>query len=612
MIPEYLWPMQEQILLALAGILLLGMGCQWLAWRVKLPAILFLLTCGFLVGPILGWLHPKALFGDMLSPFITLAVAVILFEGSLTLQFSKIAGLEKIIRNLITIGALITWAITTLATRWIMDLPWELCLVFGAIMVVTGPTVIAPMLRTVRPGKNLARVLRWEGILIDPLGACLAVMAFQFVVAKGYDGSFFSGLLVFGKVLVVGLSLGAIAGYVFGLVLKRYLIPDFLRSVSTLAVVCGVFTLSNMLEGESGLLTVTIMGIWMANSNIPNLGAIHAFKESLSILLISSLFIILPARIDLSGFTVIGWASLGVLAVIQFVARPIAAQICSIGSKLTTGERHLLCWIAPRGIVSAAVISIFASKLTKIGYTQASELVPLTFIIIMGTIVLQSATAGPLARWLGAAEPEPNGFLIIGAQELGRTLAVKLEQMGYRTLLADQDWSAIREAAMRGLATYWGNPVSEHADSNLDLTGLKYLLAISPQHETNLLVMHYYRPEFDPTDIYTIRSQSHSPVEEKNRLKHVGRYLFDGQVTYEDVQAFLRQGASIRTTLLTPEYTFSDYQRQGDHKRLPIFVIDTSGRIAIFSSHSGITPKAGWKILALVQGDTGSVTSAAS
>ncbi|GAB6035476.1 sodium:proton antiporter [Fundidesulfovibrio butyratiphilus] len=597
--------MQEHIMLSLTGILLMGMACQWLAWRVKLPAILFLLPCGILAGPVLGWLHPAELFGDLLFPFISLAVAVILFEGSLTLQFSKIKGLGRVIRNLISLGVGITWAITTVATRFFLGFPWELALLFGAIMVVTGPTVIMPMLRTIRPKENIANVLKWEGILIDPLGACLAVMAFELILAKGQGGHLASGLIVFCKFLLVGFGLGSLAGYGFGALLKRYLFPQFLFNIATLATVCGVFTLSNMLEPESGLLTVTVMGIWLGNSDIVELDDILAFKESLSLLFISCLFIVLPARMKPGAFLDLGWGALGVFAAIQFLSRPISAQLCALGSKLTSGERHLLAWIAPRGIVSAAMAALFAFKLEALGYAQASQMVPLAFLVIVGTILLQSATAGPLARKLGAAEPEPTGALIIGAQPLSQALALELQKNGFPTLLADQDWTAIREAVMKGLPTYWGNPVSEHADRNLNLSGFKYLLAVSPIRELNQLATHYYRPQFHPENVFTIRTRNQSPVEEKNRSKYAGRYLFGGVFTYEDVLRKLREGASLKTTLLTEGFSYEEYLLQAGESRLPVFIIDPGGRLRIASQGAKTTPKAGWKVLALVRGDTG-------
>ena len=261
--------MHENALMSLALILFAGIACQWLAWRLKLPAIIFLLFCGILAGPVLQWLNPDQLLGDLLFPFVSLSVAIILFEGSLTLSFKQIPGLEKVIRNLITLGVLISWIVTACAARFLLDFSWEISSLFGAIMVVTGPTVIMPMIRTVRPTEGVANVLQWEGILIDPIGAMLAVLTYEFIVAGGLRDGLTAGLLVFGKIILIGILFGAGAGYIFTRLVRKHWVPQYLHNVIALALVCTIFALSNLLEAESGLLSVTVMGLWL--SNMPDL-----------------------------------------------------------------------------------------------------------------------------------------------------------------------------------------------------------------------------------------------------------------------------------------------------------------------------------------------------
>ena len=274
---------------------------------MKLPAILFLLITGIVAGPVMHWLNPDQMFGDLLFPLISLAVAVILFEGSLTLKFHDIPGLEKVIRNMITFGVIITWLITATATRLMLHFSWEVSLLFGALMVVTGPTVIVPMLRTVRPKENVAHILRWEGILIDPIGATMAVLVYQFIVSGSAQGGFFAGILVFGRIVTIGCLFGAAGGYLFGIVLRRHWIPQYLQNFAAWSLVCGIYALSDMLGAESGLLSVTIMGIWLANMKGIDMDDILDFKESLSVVLISMLFIVLAARMELGAFMVLGW-----------------------------------------------------------------------------------------------------------------------------------------------------------------------------------------------------------------------------------------------------------------------------------------------------------------
>ena len=593
--------MHEHSLAALAAILLVGMGCQWLAWRVKLPAILFLLLCGILAGPVMNVLDPDRLFGRLLFPFISLAVAVILFEGGLTLKFKDIPGLERVIRNLITLGVLVTWLISALATRWLLRFSWEVALLFGALMVVTGPTVIVPMLRTVRPKENVAHILRWEGILIDPIGATLAVLVYEFIVAGGAQGGWTTGTIVFGKILAIGGLLGAAGGHGFGIILRRHWLPHYLHNFAALAWVCGIFALSDILEAESGLLSVTVMGVWLANMKGVELEEILDFKESLSVLLISMLFILLAARMDLSAFLALGWPALAVFGAIQFLARPLSVQISALGSKLSMAERHLLAWIAPRGIVAAAISALFAIRLEAAGYPQAAQMVPLTFMVIIGTVLLQSATAGPIAKWLDLAEPEPKGFLIAGADALARAIAQELQANGFRVLLADQNWVHIKAAKLEGLPAYWGNPVSEHAERHISLIGIGRLLALTPNGELNALAAKHYRMEFSPSHIYTIRIRrpNSAAAASKAVIRHGGQRLFQEAVTHEVLTRSLAEGAEIKTTPLTEKFSYEAYLGQQEEERIPLFAIDPGNRIHPLTAETEIAPQADWKIIGL-------------
>ncbi len=592
--------MNEHALISLAGILVIGIMCQWVAWRVKMPAIIFLLLSGILAGPVLNFLHPDQLFGDLFFPFVSLSVAVILFEGSLTLKFQDIPGLERIIRNLISIGALVTWLGTALTTRLLLDFSWEVSFLFGAIMVVTGPTVIVPMLRTVRPNEHISSILRWEGILIDPIGATLAVLVYEFIAAGGAEGGFAAGVLVFGKTVSIGILLGASGGSLFGLMLRRHWIPQYLHNFAALSLVCAVYVLANTMVVESGLLSVTVMGIWLANMKNIELDEILDFKESLSVLLISALFIMLSARMNPGAFVELGWPALALFGSIQFFIRPLNAQLSALGSKLSMAERLMLSWVAPRGIVAAAVAALFAFKLESAGYQDASHMVPLTFLMIIGTVLLQSATARPIAGWLKVADPEPRGFLISGADMVARYIAKSLQENGFRVLLADQNRDNIAAANMEGLPAYWGNPVSEHADRHLSLIGIGRLLAMTSSIELNALAARHYRMEFGINNIYTIRNQSESGIaESKSAFKHSGRHLFDEAVTHQFLAQAIDGGAAVKTTPLTEEFSFESYVRLQDEKRLPLFAIDPHDHIHVFTSKPDFIPGANWKIIGL-------------
>ncbi len=594
--------MGEHAVFMISVIGLLAILCQWIAWRVRLPAILFLLAAGVIVGPMLQWLDPDALFGDLLLPIVSLSVAVILFEGSLTLRLEEIRDAQRVVRRLVSSGLLITWAISTLFTHWLLDFSWELAFLFGALSVVTGPTVIMPLLRSVRPNARIANILRWEGILIDPIGALLAVLVFEFIISGEFSMAFEHTLILFGSTVLTGMTLGIAAAYMLGTLLRRYLLPEFLHNVATLSLVFAVFALSNSIRPESGLLAVTVMGLWLANMKGVHLKDILNFKESLSVLLISGLFIILAARINLQTVQALGLGAIGVLLAIQFIARPLKIMMATFGSSIRWQERVFLSWVAPRGIVAAAVSALFAIRLQEMGFDKADLLVPLMFLIIIGTVVLQSATARPLARWLQVAEPDPKGFLIIGADPLARMIAKALDKKNFRTLLIDRNWTGIRAALMDGLNTYYGSAASDHADRYLDLVGIGSLLALSPQRDVNALAAMRFRSEFGQDAIYTLRvdMDAEGGTQKRESTPRVGHTLFATDITHGKLAAMVSEGARIHDTKLSEVFDFHDYYRKYFRRAVPLFAIDPKERLHIFTADRELTPGTGWTILALI------------
>lgn len=602
--------MHDHILIILTGIGLLSIMCQWFAWWVKLPAILFLLIVGIIAGPVTNWLQPDAIFGDLLFPMISLSVAIILFEGSLTLRFDEIRGLTKVVRRMVTVGVLVTWGLISLMTHWILNFDWTLAFLFGAVVVVTGPTVITPMLRTVRPNSRIANVLRWEGIVIDPIGAILAVLVFEFIISnQSGGGAIGHTFIAFGQTLLAGIVAGAVGGYSLGVILRHHWLPEYLHNVAALTLVFGVFTASNVAQEESGLLAVTIMGMILANMKRVQVDNILNFKESLSVLLISGLFIILAARTDFSHFSELGWSALIVFIGIQFVVRPAKILISTMGSSLTWQEKALLSWIAPRGIVAAAVAALFALRLEQQGYEQAGLLVPLTFMVIIGTVVLQSATSRTLASWLGVAEPEAKGYLIIGANALARAIAKILEDKGYRTLLVDSSWDNIRAALMSGLKTYYGNPVSEHADRHLDLIGIGQLMALSPRSELNALATMRYRAEFGAGNLYVISPSRDEDSTDKRKfsMPKSTHILFGEDADYTRLMNMMDEGAEIRSTNITEKFGMTEYNAKYYGRSIPLFAINTKGRLYPFVVDAELEPGPGWTIIALVNNEDESV-----
>ena len=594
--------MDNNILLSIASIGVLGIACQWFAWWVRIPSILFLLTVGIIVGPVLNLINPDALFGNLLFPFISLSVAVILFEGSLTLKFEDIRGHGKTVSNLVSTGALITWLIIGYSTYHLLNLPIELAFLFGAIVVVTGPTVIIPMLRTVRPNTKVANVLRWEGIVIDPLGALLAVLVFDFIISGQQNNALGMIFLTFGKIIFSGLIIGFVSGWSIGELLRKQYVPQYLRNIFTLISVFAIFVTSEMIESESGLLAVTVMGITMANMKDMDIDNILDFKESLSVLLISALFIILAARIELHELIHVGWPAIILLGIIIFVARPISVFTSSIGSDLTVNEKLMVSWIGPRGIIAAAISSLFALRLEDAGYSEAALIVPLTFVIIIGTVVIQSTTARYIADFLKVREPSPTGLLIIGAGNVARAIGKELQSHGFKTLLTDSTWENIRLARMEGLETYFGNPVSEHADRNLNLIGLGKLLAMSGRLNLDTLACLRFKSEFGKKNIYELKTTREKHTEDKHIVstKHRGYELFTEDADYGNLAYRLRNQAEIKSTQLSDEFTFEQYLKKYEKGIVPMFAIDDKKRLHVFVVNGEMKPEANWIIIAMI------------
>lgn len=598
--------MDDHIVMLLAGIGIIAMFCQWVAWRLRLPAILFLLLAGLAVGPGMGWLNPDKLFGHLLFPFISLSVAVILFEGSMTLRFREIRGLEGVVRRLSTSGILITWAITMMAAHWVMGLNWELSLLFGAIMVVTGPTVIGPLLRTVRPVARVASILRWEGIVVDPIGALLAVLSYELIAALHSGAGFGHSALLFGETVVGGVAAGALAGYVVGEVLRRNWLADYLINVAVLSAVFAVFGVSNSLLHESGLLAVTIMGIWLGNKKGVPVEDIIEFKETLSLLLLSALFIILAARMQFDDLLQLGWRGPAVLAIMLVVARPLKILFSTWGSDLSWRERSLLAWIAPRGIVAAAVSALFTIKLQNLGLPQAQQLLPLTFIVIIGTVILQSATARSVAVALKVAEPDPVGFLIVGASPIAQAVARALQERKIPVRLCGSDWDGLAKARMAGLSVYYGSPLSEDARHNLDLAGLGRMLAVGPDDDFNALVTSWFADQYGRGSAYTLpdgRNGDNEGKKHKAAPLRQASNLFAEDATYWKLMTTLSQGGAIHATTLTSEFGYEQYCECYAGEFTPLFGINLKGYAYPFSSGADWKPKEGWTVLSLFSSD---------
>jgi len=474
----------ETVLLDITVVILLGIGAQWLAWRFRLPSILLLLVVGFLAGPVLGFLDPQALQGDWLFAFVSLSIGIILFEGGLSLRLDELREVGTAVLNLITIGVLVTWGLSAVATHFILGFNVELAVLIGAILIVTGPTVVMPLLRHVRPKGRVNTIAKWEGITIDPVGAILAVLTLETLLllndpqraAADASAAVEHVIVGLGLEIFVALGVSVAASMLLIFILYRRMVPDFLRNPVTLMIVVVAFVVSNVLQHESGLLTTTLMGIAVANQPYVSVNRIVEFKENLQVLLIGSLFVLLSARLELSALNYIDTRVLVFLGLLVVLVRPLAVLLSSIGTNLEWEEKAFLSWMAPRGIVAAAVASLFAYQLRSVYPDAIDGMVPVIFAVIVGTVAIYGLTAAPLAQWLGLAEPNPNGLLFVGAAPWVRTVATRVQEIGFSVMLVDNNPDHVAAARSEGLPAHQSNALSESALDDIDLSGLGRLL----------------------------------------------------------------------------------------------------------------------------------------
>ncbi|WP_301099588.1 cation:proton antiporter [Otariodibacter sp.] len=566
--------------LMLSAVVGLGIAAQWLAWYLKQPSILFLLLIGILIGPVFNLFNPDVILSDLLFPFISLGVAVILFEGALTLEFEEIKHHGRVVQLLVTIGMSITIILISLITYFLFDIDWRIALLFGSLVCVTGPTVIVPLLRSVRPNENISNILKWEGIIIDPMGAIAVVLVYEYIISGGEA----SEIGTFAKIIGIAGVLGMVGAWILANLIKRHFIPEFLRNVFVLAYILLLFSTSNHFAHESGLLTVTVLGVALANwKNFPKENILE-FKESLTVLLISVLFIVLAARMNLESLLSVGLSGIALLFLAMFIVRPLAVWISSFRSNLTFNEKAMISWVGPRGIVAAAISSLFAIQLQGYNIKGTELLIPLVFLIIIGTVLIQGLGAKAIAGLLGVREVANTGVLIVGSSPVALTIAKSLKDLGIDVIVANSNYSEISKARMLGLRTYYGSPISTHADNYLDLIGIGYLFAISTDKELNTLSEIHYRHEFDENNIYRIRfSEDNNQTERHNKHSYRSNWLFGQDITYAKLASLISKNARIKVTNLTDNYTFEKYKE--DNKQfLPLYTVDENNLISIIDA----------------------------
>lgn len=586
-------------MLELAGIIILGILAQWVAWRLKLPAILPLILIGLLVGPLSTlytadgskiiepiWNGNKGLFpGESLYYFVSLAISIILFEGGLTLKRSEIKSIGPVITKLITLGSITTFFGAALAAYFLFGLSWQLCFLFSALIIVTGPTVITPILRNIPLKKDVSAILKWEGILIDPIGALAAVLVYEFISVGEGQAYTMTALVEFGKILLFGFTFGFTFAHALTFLIKKSFIPHYLLNVATLSVVLGVFVMSDIFAHESGLLAVVVMGMVMGNTNLPNIKELLYFKESLSILLISILFILLSANINIADLELIyTWKTIALFLSIVLLIRPLGVFLSSIGSTLKFNEKMFISWVGPRGIVAAGIASLFGSKLLAKGEPGAEYITPLVFMIVLGTVLLNATTARLFAKMVGVFLNKSEGILILGASKAPRLIGDYLHKNDRHVVLIDNNQTNIDKANKLGLEAISANIYSDSLTDNIELNDIGYLMALTGNSDINKYAINKFQDAFGENGSFRLVDADEMNDPEKNPKEG----LFSHTDDFIKITEAARKFPAIHEIELhdTEHYEGLIEITKADNDIVPLFLKNPDGNIQIITAFS--------------------------
>lgn len=585
---------QQALVIALVGVL--GIGAQWIAWRTGWPAIVLMLAAGFLAGPVLNIFDPQAVFGDMLSPMISIGVALILFEGGLSLNFRELRHAGEAVWRLFVFGVPIGWLLGSLALN-AAGLVWPVAILFAGILVVTGPTVVIPMLRQSNVQPRPAAILKWEAIVNDPAGAMCAVIAYEYFRLSASGASLFQVVppLIFASALAAGL--GYLAAKAIAWAFPRGAVPEYLKVPVLLTVVVAVFVGANMIEHEAGLVAVTVMGVALANMNVQSLRSIHPFKQNVAVLLVSGIFILLASSLQLEDLRYLEWRFALFLAALLFIVRPATILLSLLGSSLPWNERLFIAWIAPRGIVLVAISGLFALRLTDLGYADGNILVALSFAVVVTTVIAHGFTINLAARLLGIKGSNRPGLLIVGATPWTIALARQMQEIGTPVTIADSSWERLSGVRQAGLPSYHGEILHEATEHDLDLAPFQVLVAATENEAYNTLVCNEFAHVFGRDAVYQLGEEGDGTDHRRLPESLRGRALFKSGMGVEDLIERQSSGWVFRKTRLSERYGFEDAKESLPDAGQMLLLVRPTGTMRFFTHASQPSPRAGDTVL---------------
>lgn len=591
----------ESQAIVIAAVGALGIGAQWVAWRTGWPAIVLMLAAGFLAGPVLGLIDPEAAFGDMLDPMISVGVALILFEGGLSLDLRELRHSGSAVWRLATIGVLVGWALGSLAGFYIAGLVWPVAVLFGGILIVTGPTVVIPLLRQANVQTRPNSILKWEGIVNDPTGALCAVIAYEYFRRLNEA----PGASIFDVVppLIVAAILAGLIGYAAARLIvflfPRGAIPEYLKVPVLFTSVIGVFVFTNQIEHEAGLVAVTVMGVALANMEVSSIRSIHPFKENVAVLLVSGIFILLSASLKWEELSYLqtSWRPLAFLLALLFLVRPATVLISLLGSPVPWNERLFVAWIAPRGIVLVAISGLFALRIGDLGIDGGELLISLSFAVVVITVIAHGFTIDLVARWLGVKGTSRPGLLIVGSTPWTISLAREMQALKTPVMVVDASWQRLGAARREGLPFYHGEILNEATEHNIDLSPFQVLVAATENEAYNALVCNEFAYEIGRDSVYQLGENMLGDDRHALPESIRGRALFEDGFGVTDVNERQKQGWVFKKTRLSDEFDFEDAREKLPDSASMLLLLRASGTLRFFTHAARPEPRAGDTII---------------
>ncbi|RYY15828.1 MAG: sodium:proton antiporter [Alphaproteobacteria bacterium] len=590
--------MEDTILLLIVGVAVAGVFGQWLGWRLKLPAIIPLLAIGAVAGPIAGIVKPSVALGEVMRPAIGMAVAIIVFEGGLNLNLRELRSAGSGVLRLVAVALPLNWVFGTLAGHYVAGMSWPVAVLVGAILVVTGPTVIMPLLRQAKLEPRSASFLKWEAIVNDPIGATITLLVLSFLTLSTTMTTADALIQLAWRTLVGGgiaATLGLIVPFGIRSLFRRDLAPEYLKTPILLAGALGVYAAGEAIQPETGLVGATLFGVVLANIDVTGLQELRRFKESLTVFLVSGLFILLTANIDRQTVLMLSWPIALTTLAILFVARPLAIGLATIGAKVSWSERLLVGWIGPRGVVAAAIAGVAGERLAEAGYPDARLVLPLVFAVIASTVVLHGLSLAPLARRLGLASGGRSGLLVVGASSWTVALGEALRGAGVPVLVVDRSANALKAARLAGLQTMRVEVLSVIGEEMIDLRDYEHLLAATPDDAYNALVCTRFAAELGRERVYQIAPDQSTGRYAASR-EWRGKIVVNPDMGFQRLSDLMQGGAAF-----VVEPVEQDEATWQAADGWPVARVSATGSLTLFSPEHDDTPIAGDLIARLYQ-----------